>query len=56
MAYAIERKALGNNGWSDAQFIVWCHKDPVGKRSFRKALGQARAAYKVLAILGVIGA
>ena len=55
MAYAIERKSCGSaRYWTAEQFKIWCHSDPVGKRSFRDSKQQAEAAYKRLAQLGVI--
>ena len=54
MAYAIERKSCGSaRYWTAEQFMIWCHKDPVGKRRFKDTIKQAEAAYKRLAQLGV---
>lgn len=55
MAYAIEKKRVHSaKYWSKEQFQIWCHKDPVGKRSFKEAKAMAQAAYKAADDLGVM--
>lgn len=55
MAYAIERRRVHSaKYWTAEQFQIWCHRDTVGKRSFREAKSLALAAYKSLNKLGVV--
>ena len=57
MARAIERERCRSaRYWTEDQFNTWCHKEPVGIRSFKKSMKLAKIAYKSLILQGIIKA
>ena len=55
MAYGIEKKRIKSaKYWTKEQFQIWCHKDSVGKKSFKEAKILAAAAYKAIEELVVL--